>query len=39
VASLLGIHSVPCFIINRKTAIIGAQHTQTFISAFEKQAG
>ena len=36
--SLLGIHSVPCFIINRQTAIVGAQQAHAFISAFEKQA-
>jgi predicted DsbA family dithiol-disulfide isomerase len=35
---LLGIHSVPCFIINRKAAIVGAQQAQAFVSAFEKYA-
>jgi predicted DsbA family dithiol-disulfide isomerase len=35
----LGIHSVPCFIINRRTAIVGAQRAEALISAFEKYAG
>lgn len=35
--SQFGIHSVPYFIINRSTAIIGAQHMHAFVSAFEKQ--
>lgn len=36
--SQLGIHSVPSFILNRKTAIVGAQRTNAFVSAFEKYA-
>lgn len=37
--SRLGIHSVPSFIINRQTAIVGAQRPEAFVSAFEKHAG
>src|SRR5690606_27552511 len=36
--SQLGIHSVPCFIINRRAAIVGAQRAEAFVSAFEKYA-